>query len=279
MANNGITRTRRCFEVLEEMAQAAGIDVSERHNGHHTDPIKRAPSFAAHNLTDLGNTRRLVDQHGPHLRYCYNWGRWLVWDGRRWEIDECGEIMRRAKDTVRSIYAEASQLADDDQRKETARWAMRSESEAKIRSMVSLAESEPGIPIRPEDLDTDPWMLNVRNGTVDLRTGQILPHDPGRLITKLCPVEYDPSATCPTWLAFLDRIMDHNQDLLDFMQRAIGYSLTAITSEQVLFFLYGIGANGKSTLLNAIREMMGEDYAQHTPTETLLLKERGRNPQ
>ena len=144
---------------------------------------------------------------------------------------------------------------------------MRSESEAKIRSMVSLAESEPGIPIRPEDLDTDPWMLNVRNGTVDLRTGQILPHDPGRLITKLCPVEYDPSATCPTWLAFLDRIMDHNQDLLDFMQRAIGYSLTAITSEQVLFFLYGIGANGKSTLLNAIREMMGEDYAQHTPTE------------
>jgi len=125
--------------------------------------------------------------------------------------------------------------------------------------------------VRPEQLDADAWRLNVSNGTLDLRTGRLLRHDPGALITKLAPVEHSTDARCPIWLTFLDRIMRGDVDVIAFLQRALGYALTGDVSEQVMFFLYGTGANGKSTLLNTVHAVLG-DYASHTPTETLLLK-------
>ena len=227
--------------------------------------------------TDMGNAARLAARHGQDIRYCHAWGKWLVWDGRRWLVDEIGEVMRRAKDSVRSIYAEAASAVDDDRRSKLAKWAAASESEARIRSMVTLTQSEPGITIKPDHMDNDPWALNVLNGTLNLHTGELNPHRREDGITKLCRVEYDATATCPTFESFLKRIMDDKEKLIAFMRRMAGYCLTGDTREKAMFIFFGSGDNGKTTLTEAYAALMG-DYAMRTPAETLLSKRVGSIP-
>jgi putative DNA primase/helicase len=140
--------------------------------------------------------------------------------------------------------------------------------------MIYLDQSEPGIPDLPGEMDTNPWLLNVQNGVLDLRTGKLLAHDPERLITKLVPTKYDPKSACPTWLAVLHRSMAGNQNLISFLQRAFGYALTGIVSEQVFFIFWGAGTNGKGTLINCVLEMMG-DYSLKA-TQELFMVTKGR---
>lgn len=238
-------------------------------------PPAETPTFPP--LTDLGNAERLVKRFGANLRYCWPWGRWLAWDGRHWAIDDTGAVLRTVKATMRGIYSEASDGTNEDRRKTIAKWAMGSESQRRILAAMDLAKSELGIPILPDALDSAPWLLAVSNGTLDLRTGKLQPHDRANLITKLALVDYSPDAEAPTWAAFLQRVMDGNAALIAFLRRAVGYSLTGNVSERVLFFLYGLGANGKTTFLEAIRAVAG-DYGLRTPTETLLVKRSGSIP-
>ena len=238
-----------------------------------TDQVAPTPAHR----TDMGNAQRLVAKFSGRLRYCYTWGKWLAWDGIRWVLDDTGAVIRCGKETTRHLYTEAGNAESEAERKAVAKWAMASESRTRIDAMIALAESEPGIPVRPDDLDANPWLLNVQNGTIDLKTGNLGMHLTSDGITKLAPVDYDPSAKAPTWDAFLDRVLAGNQELISFLQRAVGYALTANTSEQAFFILYGSGANGKTTFLQAISHAMG-DYAQQTPTETLLIKRTGAIP-
>jgi putative DNA primase/helicase len=223
------------------------------------------------NLTDLGNARRLIMAHSKDLRFCYPCGKWLAWDGQRWKIDDTGEIYRRAKDTVRLMYEEAGAEIDERRRKQIGSYALKSESDTKIKAMLSLAQSEPGIPILPEDMDKDPWVLNVANGTIDLKTGCIKAHRRENLITKLASVEYWPDAECPFWLEHLEKIFQGNVGLISFLGLGIGYSLTGITDERVMFISHGTGANGKTTTHEVIAQILG-DYAVRTPTESILIK-------
>ncbi|MHB1042358.1 MAG: DNA primase family protein [Eubacteriales bacterium] len=239
------------------------------------DKEKSKPALlATFNCTDMGNAKRLVWIHGVDLRFCYTWRKWLVYDGLRWVKDDTGEVFRRAKETVQGIYEEAAAAVSEETRKELAKHAVRSESEARIKAMVSLAESEPGIPVTTDQFDADQWLLNVANGTIDLRTSELRPHRREDLITKICPVEYHPKDSCPTWLAFLERIMDGNTALMVYLQKAMGYSLTGSTREKAVFLCHGVGDNGKTTLVNAVMELMG-DYAMSLPLEALM--ERDRN--
>jgi putative DNA primase/helicase len=228
----------------------------------------------AFNLTDLGNGQRLVARHGDDLRYCYPWGKWLIYDGQGWNEDLTGEIDRRAKETVRNIYAEASRIEEKALREAVVDHARRSESDSKRQAMINSARSEPGIAILPANFDRDPWLLNVLNGTIDLRTGELRAHRREDLITKLAQVVYDGKAECPIFWKFLERIFNRNYDLIFFLQKAVGYALTGITWEQCLFFLYGLGANGKSTLIEVIQTLLG-DYATQTTSETFMLKRYG----
>jgi P4 family phage/plasmid primase-like protien len=221
--------------------------------------------------TDLGNSRRLVARHGDRFRWCKPWGEFVVWDGERWVRDEGGQVMQLGKKTPGAMYAEAADLTDDGQRKALAAHALRSESEPRLRAMVNLAKSEPGIPITPEAFDQDSWLFNVRNGTLDLRTGVLRAHRREDFLTKLAPVTYIPDAVATTWEAFLERIFSMDTEMIRFVQRVVGYCLTGQTSEQCLFVNYGRGANGKTTLTRTIVDLLG-DYAQWTPTQTLLAK-------
>jgi putative DNA primase/helicase len=238
-------------------------------NGHGA-----APGPPEYNRTDLGNAERFVADHGEAVRYCYPWRKWIVRTRARWERDEAGQVHRLAKETVRGIYREASAAEEEDRRKALAKHAAASESETRIRAMIELAKSE--VPISPHELDSDPWLLNVLNGTIDLRTGDLQGHRREDLITKLAPVEYDPDAPAPTWEAFLERVLP-GEDLRAFVQRAVGYSATGDTSEQCMFIHHGPGANGKSTFQETAAAVLG-DYAMRTPTETLLVKRSGGVP-
>ncbi|TMB69698.1 MAG: hypothetical protein E6J43_03775, partial [Chloroflexi bacterium] len=168
--------------------------------------------------TDLGNARRLVARHGHHLRFCHPWGKWLVWDGKRWKEDDKDEPRARAKETVRAMYQEASELGDRAEREAAAKWAIASETRGRIDATIALARSE--LPVVPGELDRDPWLLNVSNGTMDLRTGVLREHRREDLTTKLAPVIYNPEAKCPQWIAFLQRIMAEDDSLISFVQRA-----------------------------------------------------------
>ncbi len=144
--------------------------------------------------------------------------------------------------------------------------------------MINLAKADDSIAVLPEQLDCDPWLLTVNNGTLDLCAGKLCPHDPKDLITKLAPVAYDPHSRCPKWLEFLSMIMNQRNSLVAFLRRAFGSCLTGVTSDKAMFILYGAGGeNGKSTMVDVFQSILG-DYAIRTPTETFLRKKEGAIP-
>jgi putative DNA primase/helicase len=232
-------------------------------------------------LTDLGNAYRFARRHGDGLRYSPPRSMWLVYTGQRWEWDELGEARRLAKETARSIWTEVLEAADSSEKSAIAKWAKQSESAARIEAMIRLAQTPfpdgLSLGVRLAELDGDPWLLNVRNGAVDLRTGKLLNHERQRLLTKMAPVVYDPTADCARWREFLDLIFAGNTELVSFLRRALGYSLTGDVSEQCLFFAHGSGANGKSTLLETIRRLLG-DYARTADPELLLIRRSEAHP-
>ena len=225
-------------------------------------------------LTDSGNAERLARDHGCNLRYCFKWKRWLAWNGRRWMSDADADILRASKLVARALLAEAGACEDDDSRKAIAKWAKTSESSKSRRAMMELATAEEGIPVLPEAFDRDPWLLNVQNGTLDLRAGKLRLYAREDLITKIAPVRYDVEASAPTFMQFLTDCMGGCKDLIDFLQRALGYAITGDVSEDALLFFYGAGCNGKSTLLNAVSGTLGPDYAHEAAPDLLMQRKR-----
>jgi putative DNA primase/helicase len=224
--------------------------------------------------SDLGNTRRLVKLYGPNIRYLAERGVWLKWNGIRWEPDKLGYVHQLAIKTVMSIYREVADEQSPSVRRALAKWALASESRSRLENMVKLAQHQLGIATEIASLDGNQWLLNCQNGTLDLRTGALREHRRDDLLTKCTSTRYAADAQAPTWLRYLARIMGGNQDLIAFLQRAIGYSLTAETSEQCMFFLHGNGKNGKSTFIETISALMG-DYALKMPTESFMSKVKG----
>ena len=226
-------------------------------------------------LNETANALRLRRRHGENIRYCAKYGQWLLWDRTRWREDDTGAIIERVKDVAADLYRAAA-TAPEAYRDDYAKWARRSHSLSVIKATATLAQSLPMVAIRPDDLDADPWLFNVLNGTINLRTGDHRPHDRANLTTKVAPVRYDASATCPTFLRFLERIIP-NADTRGFLQRFAGCSLTGDTREDAMAILYGGGRNGKTTLINLLGDLLG-DYAVQTPTETLMVKREGGIP-
>jgi putative DNA primase/helicase len=228
--------------------------------------------------TDYGNAERLVRDAGEDLRFCPPRKSWLVWNGGRWCLDESGEVMRRAKQTVRQIFAEARDIPDDDAREKLMNFAAASEHRPRLEATIFLAQSEADLVVLPDELDAEPMLLNCKNGTVDLRTGELRPPSRADLLTRQCPVDYDPAATLEEWDSFLDQVTDGDQEMIAFLRKAAGYSLTGLPMEEVLFFLYGPAATGKSTFVDALRCCLGGTSAGYATTadfETFLKRQFG----
>jgi putative DNA primase/helicase len=252
----------RCKPPLEEAELSRIAESAARY-----DPVTT--------LTDMGNAERFVTQHGDSLKYCTSQRRWYIWDGQKWPPDRLKEVELLAKRVVRSIPAEAEGLANDDQRKAIRKWARQSESAERIRAMVRVAQSD--LAVAPDAFDTHPWLLNVENGTLDLKTGKFLPHNRDHLITKMAGAAWHSDAGCPTFLAFLERVLGGDSELISFIQKVAGLSLIGQARERVLVVLYGRGANGKTVLLETLMSVLG-DYALSTPAETFLSKKTSSIP-
>jgi len=223
--------------------------------------------------TDTGNAERLVKMHGDNLRYCYETKKWLAWTGKLWEWDLGARINKLAKLAVLSIYREAADEPSDGKRKVLVTHARQSESDTRMTAMINRAKSELGIPVGVNELDTDDWLLNCPNGTIDLRTGKLLPHSKEHLITMMVHTEYHPNAECPLWLKFLERVCRGDGDLIAYLQRCVGYSLTGDTRTEAVFFMHGRGQNGKSTFIGAIRTLMG-DYGHRVNPDIFMVKDK-----
>jgi putative DNA primase/helicase len=227
-------------------------------------------------FTDATNAQRLYKEHGKDIRYNAAWKKWMVWNGTHWEMDEGALIHEKGLETVRNIYGEILKTDDYRERIEIEKYAMLSESMRRREAFVRAASLIKSLNITSDDLDPNPWLLNMKNGTIDVTTGEFRKHRQEDMITKIANVEYNPQADCPLWKQFIREIMDFKADVINFVQTAAGWALTGDTSEQTLFILFGSGANGKSTFLNTIMYLLG-DYAIATPTETFMRKNGDQN--
>ena len=253
-----------------------------------------------HDATDLRNAERFVEMHGAVVRYIHAWGKWLTWDAKRWSVDDTGSALRLAADTARVMLADAlaelntaqsafadarssgdDKGADDAERrmkraKQLFGHAIKTQNASKLHAILDLARADARIAIRHQELDADPWLFNVSNGTIDLRTGKLRSHDPADLITKLAPIAYDPEAKSDRWDAFLSDAQGGNDEMLTFLRRARGYTLTGLTREHVLFFLFGPTGTGKSTYFVMLHALLG-DYAVRAPRGLLFVAKGERH--
>jgi putative DNA primase/helicase len=227
--------------------------------------------------SDAGNGEYFARMYGDRLRYDHRRGRWLVWDGHWWRDDEIRSVRRMAKEAARQRYGQATEIADLRERADEARFAIGSENRQRLEAMLAAAQTEPPIADAGDRWDADPWLLGVSNGVVDLRTGALRAGSPDDRITRHSEASFDPDAPCPRWRRFLDEVFAADEDLVGYIARAVGYSLTGGTSEQCIFTCFGTGSNGKSVFLATIRAVAGT-YAANTPFSTFELRTRSSIP-
>ena len=276
--------------VAEETVKLKALSHSNG-NGHaaavaspaHAGEGSGTGNILDHLLNDHGNACRIADLYGSDLRYCYDTKSWLVWDGMRWAVGDIGQARQLAKQTMLEFLRVSMQKGS----REYEKFAKESLDVRRINGMLSMLESD--LPIRAAELDSNPWLLNCLNGTVDLRKAALLPHDRADFITKVVHYPYDPESTCPLWEGFLHQIMGGSPDafeekqknvdaMVEYLQRALGYSCTGSTSEKAVFVPFGTGNNGKSTMLTVVRQILAE-YSTLIQVDTLMTRQENNNTQ
>ena len=261
------------LDLPEMQPSHGGPNGTVNSNGFHHGP-DGLPAF-----TDTRNAERLVERFGEGIRKDFTRGKkralggWRLWDGMRWFLDETELIVRRAKEVVNHLPDEIPDHLHHETVKKLQRDCLGCESTGRLHALITNAGNL--VATTHADWDSDPWLLNCRNGTVDLHSGELLEHDPARYLSKMAPVDYDPEMPTPVWDAFIERVFAGDQSLIAFVQRAIGLSLVGKVIEHVLFVMYGTGANGKSTFTNVWLELLG-DYSRAAGMDLLV---ETKNPQ
>lgn len=226
--------------------------------------------------TEAALRARYQRDHGDRARHVGPWRKWIVWDGCRWTIDHEQKVSLWAQQTSRAMFHELAKMElHPGTLKDAMRFVQKAQDVPTIKHALELLQ--PHLAVSPDRLDADPWLLNCRNGVVNLRTGEFRGHDPGDLLTKVCGTEYRPNAGCPRWCDFMREIFQHDSELIEFVQRCCGLSLVGEVIEHLLLLLYGPGANGKSVLQEVLGEVNG-DYAYTCPAFVLLKSKNDRHP-
>jgi P4 family phage/plasmid primase-like protien len=257
-----------------DRAMARGEPRKPDHNAAFIDALAANAQPAAPPTfmrTDLGNAKFLVHEHGEDLRHFTEKKTWFIWDGARWKEDRSGEIMRRAMLAAEKLWQDAKDNPDDDSRKGAFAWAAKTQERARLTNMIALAESRPGIPVTAVDLDSDPWLLNVRNGTLDLRTGKLSKPDRSLLMTKCCATDYVPGAQSNLWDNFVARLTNNDRELEAYIRRVMGYALFGAWREKMFWFGYGPPDGSKSTFLGAVGAVLG-DYHTSAAASTWMVQ-------
>ena len=227
-----------------------------------------------YDMTDTGNAHRLYDKFGKVIRYSYNRKKWYFWTGKAWTLDESGEIKKMADEVCDDIKREAWSAEDEDIQEQMLRFAKKTASSASKEAMIKECQHLYDIPASPDSFDGYTDFLNCQNGIINLRNGELIPHDANFMMSKICNSEYDTKKRKPKlWLKFLDDITGGDKELQEYIQKCIGYSISGSNREQCAYFLYGMGNNGKSTFLDTIADLLGS-YSANTQPETIMLQSR-----
>lgn len=208
--------------------------------------------------TDMGNMERFIKRHGNEVRSFGNNKDWLLWNGSRWQRGGDTMVFPLAIETISSITEEAKSAGNDNEADALRGWSKTSQSQAKVQSMLSLVSKSEKVVVKPSDFDQSPMQLNCLNGIVDLTSGSLVPRSSTNLVSKMTNVSFDLNAKCPVFESFISEIFCGDKKLISWVQRALGYTLTGSVQEQVLFIAYGTGANGKSTLFDVLRKVLGD---------------------
>lgn len=225
--------------------------------------------------SDHGNARRLLDKYGDIVRYhCSDMGEdWFIWDGSRWRKDKKENIYQKAKETIDCMYDELKGL-DDLKQRNKLNFILRSKNQRGLTSMIASAQNEPGVFMEMHDFDSHKDIFNVKNGMIDLRTGELLSHDKDLFITKMCELNFNTDAKCPRWDRFLDEICP-DKEVQYYLQRFYGYALTGHNRSEKMLVLNGLGGNGKGVMLDTITKIMG-DYTRVAESSTILKRKHER---
>lgn len=258
--NNGGTK-----EALQDLFAAKPYVVSSGVPTPLTAPLEPqdgsdAPNtldITEYHLTDLGAAESLRDRFGDLLRYDHQRETWLVWDGHFWRPDLDDNAMRIANDHVRKLQADSLKVPDYLERKKYLDWALGREKRAQAVAMMSHASALKPIAISGEQWDANGWLLGCQNGVIDLRTGNLREGDRSDFVTLQTGPTFDPASECGRWVQFLDEVFDGDVELIDYIWRAVGYSLTADIREQCFFVMFGSGSNGKSIFIDALETVFG----------------------
>ena len=272
-ANDPPQRRAECRGVLVEAAPTDAVQLPDN-----------APSLlAADGRTDRANARRFVHMHGAGVHWVDPWEKWLIWDGRRWSEDQQLRVEALAKQVADDCWQWLAPHLRELQTREAAeliRWAKyMASSRGASQICWRRSRSEPGIAVLPKHLDAHPWLFNCGNGTVDLRSGALLPHERTHLLTKLTAVEFPIGAASgdPVWQNTLNRIFGGDHDLVCFVRRLLGSALAGTAAEQILAIFFGGGSNGKSVLVETLLTVLG-DYGDKASAELLLVKRGDSHP-
>jgi len=234
-----------------------------------TYPPTKSLDDKHYSLTDVGNAERFIALHGEKVHFSEQMKAWFIWNGEYWEKDANNQIRKFAHKIAKDLYLEASLAKDSVDSKNLGKWAKISLSSQKIESMIKEAKCYAAIGVN--EFDNNQILLNVKNGVIDLETGELLSHNKDYLITKYIDIEYLPEKDCLKWKEFLNMIFNSNAELINYVQKLAGLSASGIADAQVVIFLYGDGANGKTTFINTLHKILG-DYGLSTNIEAFLRK-------
>ena len=227
--------------------------------------------------TDDGSAKALAFLFGSDIRYCPENHDWYRWDGKIWKPFEPGEINQLAIQTAQRLRGAWGELQVGDEgfelREKALEFYKKGENRSRYLAIAASAADLPELQIRYTQFDADPWKLGTLNGEIDLLTGKFSSPRKESYLTRRANVTYDPSAKAPRWEKFMSEIMSGEEDRIEAIQRSLGYGLTGSTQEQVMFMCIGEGSNGKSTMFNVIRHLMG-DYARIAPFSTFSASSR-----
>lgn len=232
------------------------------------------PKIQKFSLDDTGNAQRLLNLYSEDIRYSHINKLWYYYSGDKWTADNIGKMKLLAETAIEKMKEEFTLCDTEDEEKALLRHIKSTRSNKGKENMIK--ECMHRVPILPHELDSNKYLFNCTNGYIDIKDGQLHPHDKSKYFTKMSNVEYTDKIDCPMWEKFLDEIFSSDKELIRFIQKAIGYSLSGYTNEQCMFVLFGNGLNGKSVFLDIVSDIMG-DYAMNIQPETLMVKKFSNN--
>ena len=272
----GVALLNKAINDSNEVFTAPDAKKINRYHLNFLDKKESKP-LPQRSYDDIGNADRMMDRFGDVVRYSYITNNWYIYNGSYWEVDQMGQIRNLLDAMVADLSKEKVRIPDgadekeeDAAKKAFAKFITRSRTNASNNAVE--AEFKHRVPVQPSEFDRDKTLLNVANGYIDLSSGELHDHDKSKMFSKEANVEYSENAPCEEWQKFLKQIFDGDDELIEYIQRAVGYSLTGSTKEQIMFVLLGNGRNGKSVFLETISNLLGT-YSSTMQASSIMVKQ------